>query len=265
MKKILIACVTLILLMGVAGCGKNTSTSGEASKNDKEIKVITTAGGYPFNATNPKTNKIEGFIIDIVNEVAKRSGVKTQISTGEWNSLIPSLQSGKADVIADAMYITDERKKQINFTNPVFSFGEGLIVPERDKTTKSLKDLKGKVIGVQMGTSFKDMLEKENKDLNIKVKTYQTLSDLLKDIQTNRIDAALADAPTFSYFKAKNPNMKYRIVEGYVPSLTGEVGIGVSKDRSELVKKFNKAIQEMKADGTLKDIYKKWGVDWDFN
>ncbi|MCZ0873997.1 ABC transporter substrate-binding protein [Peribacillus sp. AS_2] len=265
MKRIFIACVTLILLIGVVGCGKNTSTSGEASTKNKEIKVITTAGGYPFNATNPKTNEIEGFIIEIVNELAKRSDVKVQISTGEWNSLIPSLKSGKADVIADAMYITDVRKKQISFTDPVFGFGEGLIVPEGDTKTKSLKDLKGKVIGVQMGTSFKDMLEKENKSLNIEVKTYQTLSDLLKDIQTNRIDAALADAPTFSYFKAKNPDMKYRIVEGYVPSLTGEVGIGVSKDHPELLKKFNKAIQEMKEDGTLKDIYKKWGVEWDYN
>ncbi|WP_342048590.1 substrate-binding periplasmic protein [Bacillus sp. OTU530] len=272
MKKWLIACLVLVLTVISSACGQTTDKTGAAEKSgggtssggSNTIRIITTAGGYPFNATNPDTNTVEGFMIDIINEMAKRIHLKTELSTGDWNSLIPSLQSGKADVIVDGMYITEERKKSINFTDPVFAYGEGLIVPEKDKTTKSIEDLKGKTIGVQMGTSYKDMLEKKDKSLNIQVKTYQTLADILNDIQTGRLDGALADAPSFSYIQSKNPNMKYRIVKDYVPSLTGKIGIGISKQRPELVEKLNGALKEMKDDGTLKKIYQKWGVDWDF-
>ncbi|WP_050183994.1 substrate-binding periplasmic protein [Domibacillus robiginosus] len=267
MKKTLVAILLLVLAVVSAACGKtaedSTGAKNEDSSSGQMIKVITTAGGYPFNATNPSTNEIEGFMVDIVKEAAKRANVQTEFVTGEWNSLIPSLQSNKTDVIMDGMYITDERKKEINFTDPVFGFGEGLIVQEGDTKTASLEDLKGKTIGVQMGTSFKDMLEERSPELNLEIKTYQTLADLLKDIQAKRIDAALADKPAFTYMKSKNPNMTYRVVDEYVPTLAGEIGLGVSKENPELLEKLNQAIAEMKEDGTLTEIFENWGVEWD--
>ncbi|MEM1503812.1 transporter substrate-binding domain-containing protein [Domibacillus sp. 8LH] len=262
MKKVRLA--SLLLMVGIlAACGNTEEKAEQASASGDTLKVITTAGGYPFNATNPSTNEIEGFMIDIAKEATKRADMDMEIVTGEWNSLIPSLQSGKADVIVDGMYITDERKKEINFTDPVFGFGEGLIVQEGDKTTASLEDLKNKTIGVQMGTSFKDMLEEQSPELNLEVKTYQTLADLLKDIESKRIDAALADKPAFTYMKSQNPNMTYRIVDEYVPSLSGEIGLGVAKENTALVEKLNTSIAEMKEDGTLTSIYEKWGVEWE--
>lgn len=263
MKKTLLALLLIVLTVLTAACGKAEDGAEKASASGKTIKVITTAGGYPFNATNPATKEIEGFMVDIVKEAAKRAGVKTEFVTGEWNSLIPSLQSDKADVIMDGMYITDERKKEINFTDPVFGFGEGLIVQEGDSKTASLEDLKGKTIGVQMGTSYKDMLDERSPELKLEIKTYQTLADLLKDIQAKRIDAALADKPAFTYMKSKNPKMTYRVVDEYVPSLAGEIGLGVSKENPELLEKLNNSIAEMKEDGALQKIYEKWGVDWE--
>ncbi|MEI2404881.1 substrate-binding periplasmic protein [Niallia taxi] len=75
----------------------------------------------------------------------------------------------------------------------------------------------------------------------------------------------MADSPTFTYLKSKNPDAKFRVVEDYVPSLAGEIGIGIAKDNTDLVDKLNEAITAAKEDGTFKEIYEKWGVDWDFN
>lgn len=258
----------LFLMLILAACSQISGaeeTNNSSGTEEDVITVITTAGGYPFNAINAESEEFEGFMIDIIHELAKRSGIETELVTGEWNSLIPSLQSEKADVIVDGMYITDERKEVINFTEPVFGYGEGLIVQEGDTSIQTLEDLEGKSVGVQMGTSYKDMLEEKSGTLNYEVKTYNTQADMLKDIENGRIDAALSDSPTFSYLLSKNPDMKFEIVENYKPSLAGEIGIGISKEQPELLEKLNTALEEIKADGTLKEIYAKWGVDWDFN
>lgn len=266
MKKGLFIGLLCMLLIALSACGNsNSSTSGQGSDSDDTIRVITTAGGAPFGIIDPKTSKYEGFMYDIINDLAKRADLKVEMQTAEWDSLIPSLQSDKADVIVDGMYITDERKKVINFTEPVFGYGEGLIVQEGDTKTASLEDLKGKTVGVQIGTSYKDMLEENNGSLDLTIKTYETTADLLKDIQNKRLDAAIADSPTFTYLKSKNPDAKFRVVKDYVPSLAGEIGIGIAKDNTALVDKLNEAIIAAKEDGTFKEIYGKWGVDWDFN
>lgn len=264
MKKVLFFSLLLVFMMVLAACGNETKTASSAGPARESIKIITTAGGYPFAAKNKETGEVEGFMTDIMNELASRLQLNTTLTTGEWNSLIPSVQSGKADVIVDGMYITEERKEVINFTDPVFAYGEGLIVKEGDTTTKSLEDLRGKTVGVQLGTSFKDMLEEKNKDLGLKIKTYQTLADMLKDIQNGRVDAVLGDSPSFSYLLSTNPKMNFRIVEEYEPTLVGQIGIGIAKGNTELVEKLNGEIEKMKEDGTLKEIYKKWAVDWDF-
>lgn len=264
MKKWLFFSWLLVLMMISAACGNEADQVSSESPDTETIRIITTAGGYPFAATNKETGEVEGFMTDIMNELAARLNLTTKLTTGEWNSLIPSVQSGKADVIVDGMYITEERKKVIHFTDPVFAYGEGLIVKEGDNTTKSLEDLKGKTVGVQLGTSFKDMLEEKNQTLGLTIKTYQTLADMLKDIQNGRVDAVLGDSPSFSYLLSTNPGMKFRIVEEYEPSLVGQIGIGVAKENTELVKRLNEEIFKMKEDGTLKEIYGKWAVDWDF-
>jgi len=258
-----------MLMLAVSACGQAQTSSSKQKdgegKSKSTIRVVTTAGGYPFGVVNPKNNEYEGFMYEIINELGKRVDMNVEMKTADWSALIPSLQSGKADVIVDGMYITDERKKVINFTEPVFGYGEGLIVQEGDKSIKSLEDLDGKTVGVQIGTSFKEMVEEKTKGIKVEIKTYQTQADILKDIENKRLDAALADGPSFTYIKSKNPNMKFQVINEYKPSLFGKIGIGVALDNKELVEKLNPAIEEMKQDGSLKAIYKKWGVDWDFN
>lgn len=272
-KSWLVACGLLVALF-TAACGNSGSeatgtagqnASGAAGGQDAQtVRVATTSDGPPFVYLNPDNNKMEGLIIDIAEELGKRQNLKLDYSIMTWEALIPSLQGGKADVIAEGMYITDERKQVIDFTEPVFGYGEGLIVQEGDTATKSLEDLKGKRVGALIGTSYQTMLEEKGKALDIEMKVYKQFGDMLKDVDNKRIEGALFDQPILVYMKKQDPNLTYRVVEEYVPSLPGEIGFGVAKGKQELLDKLNAGIQEMKQDGTLKKIYEKWGLDWKF-
>lgn len=238
------------------------SNNSENEEMEITLKVASTPTGPPYTFLNSETNKIEGIMVDIATELGKRMGMNIEIEGMQWSALIPSLQGGMVDLIAAGMYITDERKEVINFTEPVFGFGEGLIVTEDDMETKTLEDLKDKIVGVQIGTTYKDMLE----ELNIakELKVYNSIGDMLLELDNKRLDAVVADAPVLIYLKEQNPNFKIRVVDEYEPSLVGNVGIGVAKENEELLNEINKVIEEIKEDGTLQSIYDKWQVRWRF-
>lgn len=268
-KSWLITCGLLVVLFTTACGNSGSEANGTGGQNasgqaGQTVRVATTSDGPPFVYLNPDNNKMEGLIIDIADELGKRQNLKLDYSIMTWEALIPSLQGGKADIIAEGMYITDERKQVIDFTEPIFGYGEGLMVQAGDTTTKSLEDLKGKKVGALIGTSYQTMLEENGKSLNIEMKVYKQFGDMLKDVDNKRIEGALFDQPILVYMKKQDPNLAYRVVEEYVPSLPGEIGFGVAKDKPEIKDKLNAGIQEMKKDGTLKKIYEKWGLYWKY-
>jgi polar amino acid transport system substrate-binding protein len=100
-----------------------------AKADDKVLKVGSTPTGIPFTFLDTKTNTIEGVMVDLIKEIGKDAGFKVEIEGMQFSTLIPSLTSNKIDIIAAAMYITPPRKEVIDFSGPVYTYGEGLIVP----------------------------------------------------------------------------------------------------------------------------------------
>ncbi|MFD0826404.1 substrate-binding periplasmic protein [Neobacillus sp. M.A.Huq-85] len=266
MKRNLAIVIGLIMLFVLSACGQSATSGKEDKKgtNEKVIRVATDSESVPFTYLNTKTHELDGLLIDVIKEIGKRTDYKIELQNMEWTALIPSVQTGKADAVVAAMYTTEERKKIIDFTEPVFGYGEGLIVQEGDHTTKTLEQLKGKTVGVQMGTSYKDMLDKKASNLKLNIKSYKASADMVKDLENKRIDAMLSDKPIFQYMKVINPGLKINIVDDYKPELFGNIGIGVNKDNKDLLNKLNAAIKDMKEDGSLKEIYKKWKLDYDY-
>ena len=105
---------------------------GHASAQDKVLKVGSTPTGVPFTFLDTKTNTIQGIMVDLIREVAKDAGLKVEVEGMPFATLIPSLTGNKIDIIAAAMYITPPRLEVINFSNPIYTYGEGLIVPKKD-------------------------------------------------------------------------------------------------------------------------------------
>ena len=149
------------------------------------LKVGSTPTGVPFTFLDTKTNSIQGVMVDLITEVGKDAGFQVQIEPMQFSTLIPSLTSSKIDIISAAMFATAARKEVIDFSDAVYTYGEGLLVPKTDKKDYgALEDLKGEVVGAQVGTAFVDALKKTG--LFSEVKVYDTIPDILRDVNTGR-------------------------------------------------------------------------------
>ena len=172
--------------------------SSGAQAEDQVLKVGSTPTGIPFTFLDTKTNTIEGVMVDLIKEVGKEAGFKVEIEGMQFSTLIPSLTAGKIDIISAAMFITAPRKEVIDFSGPVYTYGEGLIVPKADaKDYKEFADLKGETVGAQKGTAFVDPLQKSG--LFAEVKIYDNIPAILADVNSGRLKAGFADKPILAY------------------------------------------------------------------
>jgi polar amino acid transport system substrate-binding protein len=223
------------------------------------LKVGSTPTGVPFTFLDTKTNSIQGLMVDLITEIGKDAGFQVQIEPMQFSTLIASLTANKIDIISAAMFITPARKEVIDFSDPIYTYGEGLLVPKSDtKEYKSQQDLKGEVVGAQVGTAFVDALKKSG--LFAEVKAYDTIPDILRDVNTGRLKAGFADYPILAYNLKQGSFPDARIVESYVPTVIGSVGIGVRKGDAELLGKINTSLAKLKANGTVEKILAKWGL-----
>jgi polar amino acid transport system substrate-binding protein len=223
------------------------------------LKVGSTPTGVPFTFLDTKTNTVQGVMVDLITEIGKDAGFSVQIEPMQFSTLIASLTANKIDIISAAMFATAARKEVIDFSDPVYSYGEGLIVPKGDtKNYVAAEDLKGEVVGAQVGTAFVDALKKTG--LFAEVKAYDAIPDILRDVNTGRLKAGYADYPILAYNISLGNFPDVRLVDSYKPTIMGTVAIGVRKGDPELLKKINASLAKLKANGTLDKILGKWGL-----
>ena len=223
------------------------------------LKVGSTPTGVPFTFLDTKTNSVQGIMVDLVTEIGKDAGFQVQIEPMQFSTLIASLTSNKIDIISAAMFATPARKEVIDFSDAVYTYGEGLIVPRTDtKNYVAAEDLKGEVVGAQVGTAFVDALKKTG--LFSEVKVYDTIPDILRDVNTGRLKAGFADYPILAYNLKQGGFPEVRLVDTYKPVTVGSVGIGVRKGETALLGKINASLAKLKANGTIDKILDKWGL-----
>jgi polar amino acid transport system substrate-binding protein len=245
------AAVTIVLALSLG--------SSAAAHAQQTLKVGSTPTGTPFTFLDTKTNTIQGVMVDLITEIGKDAGFAVQIEPMQFSTLIASLTSNKIDIISAAMYITAPRKEVIDFSEPVYTYGEGLIVPKSDnKDYTVLEDFKGQVVGAQVGTAYVDALKKTN--LFSEVKVYDTIVDILRDVNTGRLKAGFGDFPILAYNLQQGMFPEVRVVKSYKSTIVGSVGIGVRKSDGELLKRINASLAKLKADGRLDKILTKWGL-----
>src|SRR5580658_11023771 len=132
-KRFVQAATTAIALAAAAPCPAQ-----------QVLKVGSTPTGVPFTFLDTKTNSIQGLMVDLITEIGKDAGFQVQIEPMQFSTLVASLTSNKIDIISAAMLATAARKEVIDFSDPVYTYGEGLIVPKTDsKNYTSAEDLKG--------------------------------------------------------------------------------------------------------------------------
>ena len=209
-------------------------------------KVGSTPTGVPFTFLDVKTNTIQGAMVDIINAIGQDQGFKTQVEATPFAALIPSLTSSRIDIISAAMLATPQRRETIDFSDPVFPYPEGLVVQAGDdKDYRTLDDLKGETIGVQVGTVYVDFLKKQGGFAEIKI--YDSLADILRDLSLGRIKAGVGDRPILAYQLSQNKDFKVKLARNYQPGMAGSIGIGLRKGDKELLQRSTRGWQKSRA------------------
>ncbi|MCD2348029.1 substrate-binding periplasmic protein [Clostridium guangxiense] len=263
MKKIIVLALTFVLAAtALTGCSK----SGASNSQDKssgylksgEISFAVDDTFPPMEYRDQKNNnKLVGFEIDMGEEVGKRLGVKVKWVPTAWDGIMMGLKAKKYDAILSTLCITDARKKEIDFSKPYFKLDEIIAVKSGNTSIKSANDLKGKVVGCQIGAANQATLEKMG---GLKeIKTYNKITDAYTDLKNGRLDAVVTEGPIAAYYK-KNDASFDAILDK--PIASQNVGIAYTKGNTALNNKVQKVLDKMKADGTFSKLSIRWfGTD----
>ncbi len=233
--------------------------AGAAGAQDMSLKIGTEGAYPPFNNLTAD-GKLEGFDVDIANALCEEMKAKCEFVTQDWDGMIPALEAKKFDAIIASMSITEERKQKVDFTGKYYNTPPAIAVP-KDSAIAGVtpEDLKGKSIGVQGSTIHQNYGESAFKDSE--VKSYPTADEYKLDIASGRIDAVMDDIMVLKGFVASEAGACCKLIGTITPDpkIHGEgAGIAIRKGESELVGKFNAAIDAIRKSGKYDEIAKKY-------
>lgn len=198
-----------------------------------------------------ENGKRTGFDVDLVEAIGKTLGRPIEWIDIDFKGLIPGLVSKRFDMAVSAIYITDERKKVVDFTNPYYAGGLVAMVKE-NSPIKKLSDLDGKKVTVQVGTKSVGYLQEHYpKVQRVEVEKNQEMFNL---VDIGRADAAVTGKPAAYQYVRTRPGLK--VLDEQLT--TEEYGMALRKDEPQLTKSVNDAIARLKADGTYAALVKKW-------
>jgi ABC-type amino acid transport substrate-binding protein len=247
MKKLLIILAVAVFL--------SISSVTWAGVLAKDVINVGTESTYPPYESRDENNKLQGFDIDMMDSIAQKIGKKINWVDMPFDSLIPALLSKKIDIIAAGMSATAERAKKVAFSTPYEISMSTFIVKADNDSIKSIADLNGKTITVQLGT-VQDSYAKTIKGAT--VKAFQKFDDCVREVSLGRADATLMDRPVAVKFVAQK-DFKDKVKMGFDQEITGAgKALAMNLGDGDFVKAVNGALEEMKNSGELDKYKAKW-------
>jgi polar amino acid transport system substrate-binding protein len=230
----------------------------------RTIVAVTEDAYVPLNFKDPKTGKSMGWEYDAVNEIARRLNAKVVWKLCSWDMMIQAVRDGQYDVGMDGITITDERKAQVDFSDPYMVSQQFMLVRANENRFNDAKSFAANpklLIGAQAGTTnfyvaVYEVLDGDEQ--NKRIKLFETFGASVQALIAGDVDMVLMDAASSKGYIGANPG-KLKVVGG--PLGTEEFGF-IFKKGSDLVAPFNAAIASMKADGTLEKLNTKWFFEY---
>lgn len=260
MKKFAVAAAIAMMGMSLMACGgKKTAESAAESKAEGAASVKTVSAGKLIMATNAEFppyeyhegNEIKGIDVEICRAVAEKLGLELQIEDVAFDAIIPEVASGKADLAAAGMTVTEDRKQNMDFSD-TYATSIQLILVQENSSIAGKEDLTGKKIGVQLGTTS-DLFSTEDFGEDAVVR-YSKSMEAVQALSQGKIDAVIVDSQT-----AKEFVNEVKGIKALDSSYSDEAyAIGVKKGNTELLNAVNAALAELKSEGKLDEIVTKY-------
>ena len=226
---------------------ETSSAEGEVLKriiDNGKLIMLTNAAFPPYEYLGDDGSPA-GIDVDVAKAVADEIGVELEVVDMDFDGLIPALQSGKGDIVAAGMTVTDERKESVDFSDTYADATQLIIVPAEGATVTSEDDLAGKIIGVQLGTTG-DLWVTDNADA-AEVKQYKNALEASMDLQSGRLDAVVIDKMPAENIVSSNDDLVLIEME----STDEQYAIAIEKDNQDLVDIVNAVIARMIEDGSM--------------
>lgn len=272
MKKLAALLLAAGMMMGMAACtsapaasdttgeSSTTSTAGESSidkiKASGKIIMATNAQFEPFEYIDGTDYK--GIDIEISQKIADELGVELEIHDVKFESVIAEITTGKANFAAAGMSITPERLENVDFSDEYFSATQSILVMKEGSSVAKPEDLKGKVVGVQTGTTADTYVTDKDGENNVgvkEVKRYNSFVDAVNDMITGRLDAVVMDDFPANKLVEKNADKIMKLED----ELTGEkYAIAVPKGDKEMQDLVNKVLADMEESGEMDELLTKY-------
>lgn len=260
-SRVLLVLLAAFALLFAAGCGGGADNDGdeaEVAGDTGDVIIVGSDAAYPpLEWQDTDSGELMGYDIDVVKAVLEEAGLEYEIRNMAWDSLIPSLTSNQIDVVISAMTIKPSRAESVLFTDPYYKSGLIVAVHKDNEDIKSIDDLPGKTIGVQIGTTGAD-LSNEIKEAHpgTKVISYDRIPEAFMALTNGSVDAVVNDLPVADYYIEKDFGNEAKKVGEVLSS--EYYGIAMAKNNPELYEKVNRALNTLKENGTLQAIHNEW-------
>lgn len=236
----------------LAGCARGPEDGLDRVRREGLLRVGTDATYPPFESIDSTGRGVVGFDADLIRAVGERMGVRVELIVVPFDGILSSLRAGKFDAVISALTITEERAREVLFSDPYHAAGQSVCVRAGEESVAA--DLMGRRIGVQLGTTGEMEAQRIS---GAQVIAFDAIGAAFIDLARGGVDAVIADTPTARLFAREHPE-----VQAAGKAITTEsYGIAVRRSDAALKGEIDRALAGLSGDGTIVRLRGRWGLE----